>query len=67
MNFYSLHVQQAVFIFVLKDTHQASFGDYIFPTWADALGWMVGASTLAPFVVMLAYHLFKREVSLHNA
>lgn len=57
------YLKQAVFVFVLKDTQPSQFGDYVFPVWADSLGWLVGASTLAPFIVMLAYHLINREVS----
>lgn len=53
-------------MFVLKDTPHASFEDYIFPGWADALGWLVGASTLVPFVIGLAYHLIKGEVSVQR-
>lgn len=58
-----LYLKQAVFVFVLQDTERSHFGDYKFPMWADSLGWLVGASTLAPFILMLAYHLIKGEVS----
>lgn len=40
------------------------FGDYVFPYWADLLGWLIGASTLVPFFIVLAYRLFKGTVSI---
>lgn len=40
------------------------FHHYVFPQWADSLGWMVGASTLLPFAILIAYHLLKGEVSV---
>lgn len=37
------------------------FNDYVFPVWADALGWIMGASTLAPFPIFVAYRLYKKD------
>lgn len=37
------------------------FNGYVFPVWADALGWIMGASTLAPFPIFVAYRLYKRD------
>lgn len=36
-----------------------NYGDYQFPVWADSLGWMMGASTLAPFPIFVVYRYFK--------
>lgn len=49
-----------MFVFILTDLGATKFGDYIFPQWADSLGWMMGASTLAPFVVFVAMHLIRK-------
>lgn len=57
-------MQQAVFVFVMSGIKPTQFDDYIFPEWADILGWMVGASTLLPFVCFIIYRLVKGEVSI---
>ncbi|XP_037036283.1 sodium- and chloride-dependent GABA transporter 2-like [Bradysia coprophila] len=49
----------AVFVFVMTDIGPTEFGEYEFPRWADSLGWLMGASTLAPFVFFLIYNLIK--------
>lgn len=51
-------------MFVMTDIGPTEFGDYIFPAWADAFGWLIGASTLAPFVIFLIYRLIKGPVSV---
>lgn len=34
------------------------FGDYVFPIWADLLGWLIGACTLLPFILFSFYEIF---------
>lgn len=51
---------QAVFAFVMTDLGATKFGDYIFPQWADSMGWMMGASTLAPFVIFVVVNLIRQ-------
>lgn len=46
-----------IFIFILTDLGSTQFRDYIFPVWADVLGWMFGLATLLPFVLYAAYAL----------
>ncbi|KAL7035960.1 hypothetical protein ACKWTF_008639 [Chironomus riparius] len=46
-----------IFIFILTDLGSTKFRDYVFPVWADTLGWMFGLSTLLPFVLFGAYTL----------
>jgi len=46
-----------IFIFILTDLGSTEFRDYVFPVWADTLGWMFGLSTLLPFVLFGAYSL----------
>ena len=41
----------AVFVFRLTVIEPTQYRDYIFPVWADIMGWLMGASTLVPFVV----------------
>ncbi|CAG9805042.1 unnamed protein product [Chironomus riparius] len=50
-----------IFIFVLTGIEPTKFGDYIFPVWADVLGWMFGLSTLVPFIVFGIIELIKAE------
>lgn len=52
----------AVFFFAMTDIKPTEFGDYVFPAWADGLGWAMGASTLVPFAVLLVYRLIKGPV-----
>lgn len=33
----------------------AKYEDYVFPAWADALGWMIGIATLLPMPVFAVY------------
>lgn len=47
----------------MTDIGPTEFAGYEFPRWADSLGWLMGASTLAPFVFFLIYHLIKGPVS----
>lgn len=53
-------------MFVLATTAPTNLGGYLFPAWADSLGWLVGTSTLTPFVIGVAYHLIKGDVSSHQ-
>ncbi|XP_031640366.1 sodium- and chloride-dependent GABA transporter 1-like isoform X2 [Contarinia nasturtii] len=48
-----------VFIFTVLTMGQTEFNGYMFPQWADALGWMVGLSTLLPFFSFIGYYLLK--------
>uniref|UniRef100_T1GSD5 Uncharacterized protein n=1 Tax=Megaselia scalaris TaxID=36166 RepID=T1GSD5_MEGSC len=50
-----------VFIFTMTDIGQTQFGDYVFPVWADSLGWMMGACTLIPFPIFTIYQLHKHD------
>lgn len=49
----------AVFIFILTDLGATQFRGYVFPWWADVLGWMFGLTTLLPFVVFAIIKLVK--------
>ncbi|XP_055378881.1 sodium- and chloride-dependent glycine transporter 1-like [Condylostylus longicornis] len=51
-----------VFVFTMTEIKPTEFRDYKFPGWADALGWMIGASTLAPFPIAIIYRLFNSKL-----
>lgn len=38
-----------IFVFILTGASPTQFRDYLFPLWADVLGWLLGAATLVPF------------------
>jgi solute carrier family 6 amino acid transporter-like protein 5/7/9/14 len=46
-----------VFIFILTDLGSTEFRGYVFPFWADLIGWMFGLSTLLPLVIFAIYLL----------
>jgi hypothetical protein len=46
----------------LTDIGPTELRDYVFPAWADSLGWIIGTSTLIPFVVGAGYEIFVRKV-----
>lgn len=52
-----------VFIFILTDLGSTEFRDYVFPLWADVLGWMFGLATLLPFVVFASIEIVKNKGS----
>ncbi|CAG9805041.1 unnamed protein product [Chironomus riparius] len=49
----------SVFIFILTGIEPTQFRGYIFPVWADVLGWMFGLSTLLPFIIFAAIEVSK--------
>ncbi|XP_067009257.2 sodium- and chloride-dependent GABA transporter 2 [Anabrus simplex] len=46
-----------VLAFTLYNFTYASFGNYIFPEWVDALGWFIGLSTLIPLPAFAVYRV----------
>lgn len=52
----------AVFVFILTGITATHFNGYKFPIWADSLGWLIGASTLAPFPIFLIYRVLNRKL-----
>ncbi|KOB66695.1 Transporter, partial [Operophtera brumata] len=58
----------AILAFIFSDWTAPSYEDYVFPLFADLLGWAVGLSTLALFPVGVGwalYHGYTRKI-LHN-
>lgn len=50
-----------IHIFILTGIGPTQFRGYIFPWWADMIGWMLGASTLAPFVIFAVIQIIKTD------
>lgn len=53
----------AVFIFILTDIDATEFRGYVFPLWADVIGWMFGFATLVPFFVFAIIELVTNKKS----
>lgn len=47
----------AVFVFSLTDLSPTVFRNYVFPEWADTMGYMIGLITLTPFIGFAVIHL----------
>jgi solute carrier family 6 (neurotransmitter transporter, glycine) member 5/9 len=43
-----------VFVYTINDMDNLSYRDYVFPKWADTLGWFVGFLTLVPMIISIA-------------
>lgn len=39
----------------------ATFGDYKFPPWGDALGWLMGLATLIPMPIFAVFKLWSNK------
>ncbi|KAL1493417.1 hypothetical protein ABEB36_011477 [Hypothenemus hampei] len=50
-----------IFVFQMVDYSPASYEGYVFPPGADAIGWLIGISTLVPFFVLAIHVIWKRE------
>jgi solute carrier family 6 amino acid transporter-like protein 5/7/9/14 len=50
-----------IFIFILTGIGPTQFRGYVFPVWADILGWMFGLSTLMPFIVFAIIESVKTD------
>lgn len=48
-----------IFIFILTDLSPTQFRGYVFPWWADVIGYMFGLMTLIPFIVLATLELIK--------
>ncbi|CAH0725352.1 unnamed protein product, partial [Brenthis ino] len=48
-----------ILIFIFSDWQSPSYEDYVFPLFADLLGWAVGLSTLVLFPVGIFWALYK--------
>ena len=55
---------QAVFVYQICTYEMPRYGEYIFPGWANAIGILIGLSTLAPMPFFFIRRLWKGPVSL---
>ncbi|XP_071951062.1 sodium- and chloride-dependent glycine transporter 1-like [Antedon mediterranea] len=51
-----------VIIFTFVSYNPAKYGeDYVFPAWAEALGWLMTASSILPVIIYAAIYLFQEK------
>jgi len=48
-----------VLVFTLADYHPASEGEYVFPVWANVLGWCIAASSVLVVIPFALYETIK--------
>ena len=49
---------QAILLFILFDYQPTQIDDYVFPTWADTLGWVILASCIICVPIMAIWQVF---------
>ena len=48
---------KAILIFNIIDFTPLAFGDYVMPTWAQVLGWMMAVCSVAMIIIFALYHI----------
>ena len=50
---------QFIFVFNLLTYSPLKFGDYVYPGWGQAIGWLLTVSSLTLIPAVMIYKLFK--------
>ncbi|KAL4226538.1 hypothetical protein ACF0H5_014523 [Mactra antiquata] len=50
-----------IFVFTFVDYNRSTYGDYTFPVWADAMGWVLACLVILPMVVVFFYKLSQED------
>ncbi|XP_059162588.1 sodium- and chloride-dependent glycine transporter 1-like [Physella acuta] len=50
-----------IFIFIFVDYHQSRYDDYIYPRWADALGWVMTLGAVMAIPLVMVYKIYKAK------
>lgn len=48
---------QFIFIFMLVDYSPSKYGDYLYPRWADGVGWLFALSSIIFIPLTMVYKL----------
>ena len=56
---------QFILLFAWIDYSPVKYGDYVYPKWADALGWLMAIASVICIPAMMAWKLYK-EVETSN-
>lgn len=43
----------------------AEYEDYVFPVWADVIGWLIGFSTIIPMPIGLLWIVFRSKIVIY--
>ncbi|KAJ8930137.1 hypothetical protein NQ314_017103, partial [Rhamnusium bicolor] len=52
-------MDMGIFAFQMSNFSRIYYEDYIFPLWADAIGWMMGLATLVPLFIIGGWTIWK--------
>lgn len=61
--FFCFFFRQAVFVYQIYTYELPQYGEYTFPGWANAIGILIGLSTLAPMLFFFIRRVWKGPVS----
>ncbi|XP_046562024.1 sodium- and chloride-dependent glycine transporter 1-like [Haliotis rubra] len=50
-----------IFCYSLYSYRPPNYGDYIYPTWATGLGWMISFGSILPLPVVFIWTVYKTE------
>jgi solute carrier family 6 amino acid transporter-like protein 5/7/9/14 len=50
---------QVIMIFTWSDVKRSSYADYVFPIWADLLGWFMSMLSLLPMPIVAIHQVYK--------
>ncbi|XP_046562025.1 sodium- and chloride-dependent glycine transporter 1-like [Haliotis rubra] len=50
-----------IFCYSLYSYRPPNYGDYIYPTWATGLGWMISFGSIFPLPVVFIWTVYKTE------
>ncbi|KAH3880541.1 sodium-dependent proline transporter-like isoform X2 [Dreissena polymorpha] len=50
-----------IFVFTFVDYQASTYGDYRFPGWADAIGWLMAVFVISPIFITIFYKIWKED------
>ena len=56
---------QFIFVFTFVDYEASTYGKYLYPGWADALGWILACVVIAPIFIGMGYRLYEEDEIHH--
>lgn len=65
-SFLRLFILQFIWLFSVIQLKPVSYGDYQYPSWAIALGWLLGLASILPLPTYMIISLLKTEGSLQE-
>ncbi|KAL3852860.1 hypothetical protein ACJMK2_016469 [Sinanodonta woodiana] len=50
-----------IFVFTFVDYTPSKYGDYLYPAWADAMGWIMAAAAVIAIPITALYKIYKTD------